>query len=457
VQEHDRLEGFAQALCKAQGSDAVSSDSLVAEVPTTTRRPLQFAYFCLILFMLVYYARPEDWIPGVNVIPLAKTTGALLILAFLLSLGQVRGRVPREVIYLVLLLQFFLAVPFSPVWKGGAFWNTLNFAKVVPVVFVLVWVLNTLSRWRRLIFLQTVCVTIIAVVAVWKGRSTHGRLVGVLYGNFDNPNDLACQIAIFLPFCLGFLLTTRNRIWKLAWAFAIVLMTYALLLTGSRGGFLALLVMFGACIWEFAIKGRYRFLLVFAVAGILCLGLFSGVVLKRFGAISNEKEDPAAFESAQTRRDVLLNALGTTVGHPLFGVGAGNFEILSGSWHSAHNTFLEMSADGGLPALILYLMILWRAFKNVRTVKRYKGEAFEHRLWAKALQASLLAFLVASCFASEAYQYFTYFLVANTSALLLITQKKQALERRSAIADRSAPDEGGYEQPSQSEPAWFPS
>ena len=123
----------------------MSSDSLVAEVPKITRRPLQFAYFCLILFMLVYYARPEDWIPGVSVIPLAKTTGALLILAFLLSLGQVRGLVPREVIYLVLLLlQFFLSVPFSPVWRGGAFWNTLNFAKVVPVVFVLVWVLNTM-------------------------------------------------------------------------------------------------------------------------------------------------------------------------------------------------------------------------------------------------------------------------------------------------------------------------
>ena len=436
----------------------MSSDSIVAEVPKITRRPLQFAYFCLILFMLVYYARPEDWIPGVSAIPLAKTTGALLILAFLLSLGQVRGRVPKEVVYLVLLLlQFFLSVPFSSVWRGGAFWNTLNFAKVVPVVFVLVWVLNTMPRWRRLIFLQTACVAIIAAVAVWKGRSTHGRLLGVLNGNYDNPNDLACQIAICLPFCLGFLLATRSPIRKLSWAFVILLMSYALLLTGSRGGFLAFLVMSSACIWEFAIKGRHRFLLIFAVAGILCLGLFSDVVMKRFGAISNEKEDPASFASAQTRKEGLWKALETTVSHPLFGVGAGNFEILSGSWHSAHNTFLEMSADGGLPALILYLMILWCAFRNVRKVKRYEREDSEHRLWSKALHASLLAFLVASCFASEAYQYFTYFLVANTSVLLLITQKKQAsLERRSATAESSAPDEGGYEQQSESEPAWFP-
>jgi putative inorganic carbon (HCO3(-)) transporter len=437
----------------------VSSDSIVAEVPKITGRPLQFAYFCLILFMLVYYARPEDWIPGASVIPLAKTTGVLSILAFLLSLGQVRGRMPKEVVYLLLLLlQFALAVLFSPVWRGGAFRNTLNFAKVVPVVFVSVWVLNTMPRWRRLIFLQTACVAIIAAVAIWKGRSTHGRLVGVLNGNYDNPNDLACQIAICLPFCLGFLLATRSPIRKLSWAFVILLMSYALLLTGSRGGFLAFLVMFGACIWEFAIKGRHRFLLIFAVAGILCLGLFSGTVMKRFGAISNEKEDPAAFASAQTRKEGLWRALETTVRYPLFGVGAGNFQILSGSWHSAHNTFLEMSADGGLPALILYLMILWRAFGNVRTVKRYEGGESEHRLWAKALHASLLAFLAASFFASEAYQYFTYFLVANTSVLLLITQKKQAaLKRRSATADSSAPDEGEYEQQSESEPAWYPS
>jgi putative inorganic carbon (hco3(-)) transporter len=421
------------------------------------RTQLGFAYFGLVLFMVVYFARPEDWIPGAGAVPLAKITGVPLILAFLFALAQVRGRLPKESVLLVVLLgQFFLTVLFSPVWRAGALTTTLSFAKVVPVVFVMVWVLNNIHRLRQLIFLQTVSVTIISAVTIWKAHTFHGRLEGMLTGNYDNPNDLACQIVICLPFCIAFLLRTRLRLKKLVWGLVVLMMTYTVIVTDSRGGFLALIVMFSVCIWQFAIKGRHRSLLIFAVAGLAFLLLFSGSVIQRFEAISSEEKNPNAYASAQQRQQVMKDSLKTTALHPLFGVGPGNFQVvsateLSGTWHDSHNTFLQLSSEAGLPALILYLMILWRAFSNLRVVKRHREVGPEQKLWAGALNASLLAFIVASVFASDAYQYFPYFLVAYTSALFLIAREgRVSLKTPSVTEDNSTSNEEKDEQGSES-------
>lgn len=408
------------------------------------------------MFMLVYCARPEDWVPHISVIPLAKITGTLMILAFLFSLDQLRGHIPRELLYLGLLtVQLFLSVPFSPVWRGGAFWASLEFVKVVFVIFIMVWVLNTLPRLRRIIFLQTACVVIVSAITIWKGHTKGGRLEGVLSGNYSNANDLATQMVICVPFCIAFLLRARNPFAKLAWSSAILLLSYTVILTGSRAGFFAGALAMAVCIWEFGVRGRYRFLLIFGVLGLFLLAVFGGQTLQRTRALSNEQEDATAYASAQARKELLWKSLEVTARYPLFGIGTGNFPVISGDWHVAHNSYMQASSEAGLPALFLYLLILWQALSNLRKVKRYRTIGSEPMLWAKALHASFLAFLFASFFASVAFEYFPYILVAYTSALLLIARQERAvLISASAAIDNSTPDEETHEQGSGSEPAW---
>jgi O-antigen ligase len=207
--------------------------------------------------------------------------------------------------------------------------------------------------------------------------------------------------------------------------------------------------------WEFAIKGRNRFLLVFALVGFVFLSLYGGQLLQRFGALSNQQQDPSAFASAEIRRDLLWKSVMVTASHPFFGVGLGNFQILSGSWHGTHNSYTEMSAEGGVPALILYLIVWWRAFFYVRAVKRYRHGRPEHRVWAKALMGSLLAFLVASFFSNYAFQYFPYFLIAYTSSLFQIAQKEKARAKLTTRGhDDSVSDATSDQQWPGTEPAW---
>src|SRR5215472_11427626 len=110
--------------------------------------PLAGAYFGLLAFFVVYCARPEDWIPGLRQVPLAKITGIFALVALALSVGQAR-RLPREVFYLFLLFaQLCLTVPFSSVWRGGAFNQVLEFSKVVLIVPVVVIAVSNLARLR---------------------------------------------------------------------------------------------------------------------------------------------------------------------------------------------------------------------------------------------------------------------------------------------------------------------
>src|SRR5215467_8665649 len=128
---------------------------------------LKGAYFWLTVFYVVYCARPEDWIPGLQAIPLAKISGAFAIAGLLLSLGRSKRSIrdiPREAWYLLLLVGLlFVSSAFSPVWKGGAFSRTLDFAKVL-VAWVLTFVaVTSLARLRRLLFIQTASVAMVAV------------------------------------------------------------------------------------------------------------------------------------------------------------------------------------------------------------------------------------------------------------------------------------------------------
>ena len=111
--------------------DAIATGSVPGRSRTVRQKPLVGAYVALLLFMVIYCARPEDWVPGLLHVPLAKSAGVLALLAVVFSLRQIRQRLPREVLLLSLLIgQLFVASLMSPVWQGGAFQATLDFAKV---------------------------------------------------------------------------------------------------------------------------------------------------------------------------------------------------------------------------------------------------------------------------------------------------------------------------------------
>ena len=394
--------------------------------------PLAGAFFWLSAFYVVYCARPEDWIPILKYVPLAKISGIFALLGLLTSAGKAKRGfrdLPREAKYFFsIICLMFVSALLSPVWRGGAFFKTLDFSKALVAWVLTFLVITNFARLRRIIFIQAASVAVICAVSILKGRSTP-RLEGVIGGIYSNPNDLAFAIVLTLPLCFAFLLSTRSIPRKAVWGVSMLAMCTALFMTASRAGFIDLMVTGAVCLWLFGIKGKRIHLIAAAAVVALVIGLAAGGRLKdRFFAISgNDLEttsDAKAYGSYEQRQYLMKKSIEGVMHYPL-GIGMDNFTVYSGTWREVHVSYLQIAVEGGIGALVIYLLFFAQGFHNLRRVRALRGIDRDTELFSGALYATLVGFIVGALFAPEAYQYFPYFAVAYTSVLLAIAREKE--------------------------------
>lgn len=384
---------------------------------------------------MVYCTRPEDWFSVLGIVPLAKITaiGALLAFMFSSSKGNRKFRdLPIESFFLLAMICVFLVSSFfSPVWRGGALAHALDFSKVYMVWVFTFLLLTDLEKFRRILYIQAASVPVVCVLSLVKGYS-RPRLDAVLGGIYSNPNDLAFAIVLSLPFCLMFFLTARGKFRKLLWILGMLVMTIALLKTASRGGFITLIVAGIVSLWHFGIKGRRFYLIAVSVVAILVLMPIAGGVMKQrlFSLFSDRgqlttHQEKSAEESYEERQFLMERAIEGIEHYPLLGIGVQNFETYSTVWREVHMTYLQVAVEGGIPSLILYLLFFYRGFWNLRQLFKRKNLPPELKLFLAALHSSLVGFAFGALFSPEAYEFFPYFAVAYTSALLAFVKDSE--------------------------------
>jgi O-antigen ligase len=156
--------------------------------------------------------------------------------------------------------------------------------------------------------------------------------------------------------------------------------------------------------------------------------VFAGsVMLQRFSSISTG--EGSAYGSYVERQILIMRAFDAIINYPLLGVGTQNFTAYSGVWRNVHVSYLQIAAEGGIPALILYILFFHRGFANLRRLVKTENLDEETKLFAAASRASLIGFLVGASFGPEAYQFFPYFAVCYTSVMVAMVE-----ERRSVVA-----------------------
>jgi len=125
-------------------------------------------YAALAAFAWLYYYRPEDFIPGLTYIPMAKITGLFAFVA--LAVGMLSGgkfKIPKAVQYLWLLLfQMLMCVPFA-LWRGGAFSTVSDkFSKAVVVAMLISMAVVTVKELRKLLWIQVSAVALVVFFSV---------------------------------------------------------------------------------------------------------------------------------------------------------------------------------------------------------------------------------------------------------------------------------------------------
>jgi O-antigen ligase len=314
---------------------------------------------------------------------------------------------------------FLVTIPFSS-WRGGSFAVVcFGLSKVLIIAIAAIAAVNTLHRLRRLMLVHTLGMLTMASVAF--GQS---RVFGRMYGAgtmFVDPNDLALNLCVVLPFCVAMLLSTRNPVGRLFWTGATLIAFAAIVATFSRGGFLAFIaVMLGLALrFRFAAWKTLAFAMVAAVGittVLLAVGPYS--YFDRMQTILNPVQDQTG--SALARSALLISSLQLTAEHPLLGVGPGQFETASGLWQLTHNTYTQLSAEAGIPALLLFLALLWQTFRNLR--RSGERQSRIQGYIADALYCGMLGYVVGAFFLSTAFWLTPYLLVAYAAAMRRICE-----------------------------------
>ena len=425
-------------------------------VVQAARRP--FVYGALVAFSWLYYYRPEDFIPGLSHIPMAKITGLLGLFALLIGMASGTNKMPAAIKFLwLLVLQMFLCVPFA-IWKGGAFSAVSEkFSKTVVVAMLISMAVVSVRELRKLLWIQVSAVNLVVFFSILLRHTRNGRLEGIQKSILENPNDLAINIAVSFPLGLAFLLQARG-IKKVIWAIGLAFMALGIVLTYSRSGLLAFILSLGVCVWEYGIKGKRRYI-VWTTAILLFGGLGIALSSSHYRArvesiLAGNIEGSGDKGSLDARKALLKKSIMVAVTHPLFGVGPGCFQVLDKGWMVAHNTYTELAAEAGFPAIILFLLAIGAALKNVAFVKgsaKYYEDP-EVKLFTQALGAGLVAYVMAAAFASTEYNLYTYFLIGYTCAMVRIVGPTRADKAR--LARESKGKRAAYDRFTRPQPTW---
>ena len=208
-------------------------------------------------------------------------------------------------------------------------------------------------------------------VLFWKKAA----YVDVLTGPFINRNAAACFLGIVALLSIAHGSNPgRISLWQ-RWYFLSIAMAafVAILLTESRGGFLALLVGCGVFFYLYTAANRVQWYICTAAT---CLAVFFGKSL--MGRLLSL--DPMHIDRTYIWSLIVENM-------PKFwwsGVGGGGFEYIFMAWRDpsvtqhwdhAHNMYLEMMVELGIPAAcVLFLMTCYHMFVCWEKARRCPGD-----------------------------------------------------------------------------------
>jgi len=407
---------------------------------------LSFAGVYLFTFLL--YARPNELFPGIfGAFPMVKIvalTTALIYVASRLSQGRPLTNWSLElrmVILMVLLAVLFMPFAASPRDTIDTLSDT--FLKIVLIFALMINLVNSFERLHSLLKLMLVCGSVIAVSCIREflaGNLSQGRIWGPVGGMLNNPNDIAAALDLLLPLAVALALSNKG-LFRLTYAACALLMGTAVVFTFSRGGFLGLMALAGILLLKLSRRSR----LIPVVLALLVGGALALLMPTNYGDRLLTIFQPTADKtgSAQQRQLVLQRAALVAARHSLIGVGMGNFHIYSLGEAAAHNAYLEIWAELGMAGLIAYLTLI---FAPHRSLQRLELKTFgekdhvsnESYYLSIGLQATLVAYIVCSFFASIQYQWFLYYPVAFAVALRRIYDL-ETMESTQATVKTAAP------------------
>ncbi|MDH2432983.1 O-antigen ligase family protein [Pokkaliibacter sp. MBI-7] len=271
-------------------------------------------------------------------------------------------------------------------------------------------------------------------------------------GFAGDPNYYALLVDVGIVFTL--LLVTSKCHWmeRLLWIGILLILTKGLVRTESRSGLVVLALVMLVCLWH------YRYLLRhlhprhfgFALLGVIILAGAASIMvptkyIERIESLASLASGPSVAQDASLgrRTSYLIVGLQVVADHPLFGTGPGTFPLnyarssyAAAFSHSpdrmdlyrvAHNTYMQMAADTGLPSTITFVSLFLLAFRNYYSARKHflkNGQQQEANLMTHYGLALMTTSIFMLFLNAPEHKYIWFFIALSSFAAHLTQQHK---------------------------------
>lgn len=407
-----------------------SGEAVPAPAAPAANKP---GFALLLLVSAVLFIRPAEILPSLQALPIYE----LLMVACLVAsfTGILRLFEPRSLALhpmTACVVVMLLAVMLSHLSHGNLYLArtfAMEFLKVVLFYLMVVALVNSVHRLR--VFLQVTAVYIFVIASLsllnhhdfiqldaleamaqlegYDEEAGERRMTIRLQasGIFNDPNDFGLILVVGLLVVSHLVMVSKRKVVKLLCLLPLGVYLYALALTRSRGGFLALVA--GGMVMLVSRLGWKKGLVLAALCLPPLLVVFGG------------RQTNFNFDEGDTghgRVAIWRDALQMFKGSPFFGAGRG--QMAEQLFIAAHNSYVHSYAElgmlGGTAFLALFFVPLYclrlRGAATTAQAARESQEAAELRRWRPCVLAIICSYGIGLCALSRAYVVVTYLVLA---------------------------------------------
>jgi putative inorganic carbon (hco3(-)) transporter len=330
-----------------------------------------------IIFLISWFLHLGSRIPVLGIIRFDMLLVSLLaVLAYIETskLNSAHEKTSTDRLLKFIILYILATIPFVQ-WPGSVInIGIQNFIKVIVFYYFTVIFVSSEARLKSFVLVFLLCQSFRIVEPVYLhltqgywGEAAYAsgefldRLAGAPYDTIG-ANGLAFVIVSCIPF-FYFLapLSILNRMLLFSMT---PLFLYALVLTGSRSGFVGLI----AILLGFIMKSRKKIILiaVFSVLGFSIFANLSPDQQDRYLSIFSSNTKNSA--TAEGRTEGILEDFRVALNKPIFGHGIGtsreaNFHF-RGIAQLSHNLYTEIAQELGFVGLALFLLYMTSVIQN---------------------------------------------------------------------------------------------
>jgi O-antigen ligase len=385
-----------------------------------------------------------------------KFIGASLALILMLQLAlrqipseRLRSNIWRYLIgFLVLYLLSLLNTDDMGMSMGHL--RELSVGLILFVITLLIGRELNLDLFARLV---TVSVTMTCVLAMFSSKyQDQGRAAGLL----EDPNAFAMLISFAVPLGLWLVIRSPNLLHRLVWGGCCVLLLGGMTKTESRSGLVVLFLSLMIGAWHYRaelsrIRPRH---LGFAMLGsviVIALAIYAmpAGYVARIQSLSILSAGPKSQDESLGRRASYI-VVGSAMirENPLLGSGPGTFPLhyattgyakafsanrkIGDLYRRAHNTYLEIFSELGIPAGLLFVGMLALGLYNLIRARRVwmQRDNREQADLMTHLAMSFLALTLFLMFLSAPNQKYVWIMLALTSVLRLKAEESPPREAK---------------------------